>query len=175
LPILCEKTAARQPLRRIQCLRKARELVGRLRANLRREIRWLHELAARLLLLFRQPRHSLANQARRRQNSFHLFRLRQRISTPCPPVYFKPACLRILFNAPGGTSTFGLPDTVTVPDCFGFLNWRWLPLVRAKYHPRSSRSLIMSLTFTYLFQVFIRRCISSFEIVRPAAESFRPR
>jgi len=64
-----------------------------------------------------------------------------------PPVYFKPACFRILFNVPGGTSTFGLPDTVTVPDLFGFLNWRWLPFVRAKYHSRSSRSLITSLTF----------------------------
>ena len=41
-----------------------------------------------------------------------------------PPVYFKPACFRILFNVPGGTSTLGLPDTVTVPGRFGFLNWR---------------------------------------------------
>src|SRR5207248_1047027 len=64
-----------------------------------------------------------------------------------PPVYFKPACFRILFNVPGGTSTLGFPDTVTVPGWFGFLNWRWLPFVRAKYHPRSSRSLITSQTF----------------------------
>ena len=41
-----------------------------------------------------------------------------------PPVYFKPACFRILLNVPGGTSTPGFPDTVTVPGRFGFLNWR---------------------------------------------------
>src|ERR1700738_60195 len=28
-----------------------------------------------------------------------------------PPVYFKPARFRILFNVPGGTSTLGLPDS----------------------------------------------------------------
>jgi hypothetical protein len=29
---------------------------------------------------------------------------------------------------------FGLPATVTAPDVLGCLNWRWLPLVLAKYH-----------------------------------------
>lgn len=31
------------------------------------------------------------------------------------PHFFRPACLRMLPNVPGGTSTLGLPDTVTVP------------------------------------------------------------
>jgi hypothetical protein len=31
------------------------------------------------------------------------------------PHFFRPACFRMLFNVPGGTSTLGLPATVTVP------------------------------------------------------------
>jgi hypothetical protein len=36
--------------------------------------------------------------------------------------YFKPACFRMLFNVPGGTSMPGFPDTVTVPRFVGCLN-----------------------------------------------------
>jgi len=31
------------------------------------------------------------------------------------PHFFKPACFRMLLKVPGGTSTLGLPATVTVP------------------------------------------------------------
>lgn len=31
------------------------------------------------------------------------------------PHFFKPACFRMLASVPGGTSTLGLPATVTVP------------------------------------------------------------
>ncbi|OGA31479.1 MAG: hypothetical protein A3F75_14595 [Betaproteobacteria bacterium RIFCSPLOWO2_12_FULL_64_23] len=34
--------------------------------------------------------------------------------------FFKPACFSALFNVPGGMSTLGFPDTVTVP---GFVGW----------------------------------------------------
>jgi hypothetical protein len=33
--------------------------------------------------------------------------------------HFSPACLRILFNVPGGKSTDGCPATVTVPGFAG--------------------------------------------------------
>jgi len=40
---------------------------------------------------------------------------------PSPPAFLRPACLRIAFNVPTGTSKLGLPATVTVPCLFGFL------------------------------------------------------
>ena len=39
------------------------------------------------------------------------------------------------------------PETVTVPAFVGCLNWRWLPFVRARYQPSSSKALMTSLTF----------------------------
>jgi len=36
--------------------------------------------------------------------------------------YFKPACFRILFSVPGGTSIPDFPDTVTVPRFVACLN-----------------------------------------------------
>ncbi len=75
--------AAKQPLQHTQCLRKVWGRAGRLRAGLRRETRWLHELTARLLLWFRPPRYNRASPARRPQNWFHLSRLQQRISILC--------------------------------------------------------------------------------------------
>ena len=35
------------------------------------------------------------------------------------PHFFRPACLRMLFSVPGGTSTLSLPATVTVPGFDG--------------------------------------------------------
>src|SRR5205823_6273316 len=37
------------------------------------------------------------------------------------PFQYKPACRRMLFNVPMGTSRPGCPDTVTSP---GFVGWR---------------------------------------------------
>src|SRR6185503_18203702 len=36
------------------------------------------------------------------------------------PALFRPACCRIEFSVPGGTSKLGFPATVTVPGLFGF-------------------------------------------------------
>jgi len=33
--------------------------------------------------------------------------------------YFRPACFRTLLSVPGGTSTLGFPETVTVPELDG--------------------------------------------------------
>lgn len=38
--------------------------------------------------------------------------------------FFKPACFQMLASVPTGTSTLGLPATVTVPGFVGCLNWR---------------------------------------------------
>ena len=35
------------------------------------------------------------------------------------PYFLRPACLRTLLSVPGGTSTLGLPETVTVPALLG--------------------------------------------------------
>ena len=40
------------------------------------------------------------------------------------PHFFRPACFRMLFNVPGGTSTLGLPATVTVPALEVWWYWR---------------------------------------------------
>ncbi len=36
--------------------------------------------------------------------------------------YLSPACFRMLSSVPGGMSTLGFPDTVTVPGLLGCLN-----------------------------------------------------
>jgi len=61
--------------------------------------------------------------------------------------HFSPACFRMLFKVPGGKSWLGWPAMVTKPGLELCLNWRWLPLVRAKYQPPSLMSLIASRTF----------------------------
>src|ERR1700682_1726050 len=63
------------------------------------------------------------------------------------PYFFKPDCLRILFNVPGAKSSLGFPGTVTRPGLLGCLNWRWLPRVTAKYQPSSASMRNMSDTF----------------------------
>jgi hypothetical protein len=45
--------------------------------------------------------------------------------------FFNPACFKILFDVPGGTSMLGFPETVTVPGWFECLSCRWLPFVLA--------------------------------------------
>ena len=40
---------------------------------------------------------------------------------PSLPAFLRPACFKIAFNVPAGTSRLGLPATVTVPCLFGFL------------------------------------------------------
>ena len=62
--------------------------------------------------------------------------------------FFKPDCLRILFNVPGAKSSPGLPATVTRPGLVGCLNCRWLPLVVTKYQPSWPSIRNMSDTFT---------------------------
>ncbi len=49
--------------------------------------------------------------------------------------FFRPACLRMLFNVPGGRSSLGFPATVTRPTFLECLNWRWLPSVATRYQP----------------------------------------
>jgi hypothetical protein len=62
--------------------------------------------------------------------------------------FFKPDCLRILFNVPGAKSSLGLPATVTRPGLARCLNCRWLPFVVTKYQPSWPRIRNMSDTFT---------------------------
>lgn len=63
--------------------------------------------------------------------------------------HFSPACFRMLFKVPGGRSWPDWPAMVTKPGLELCLNWRWLPLVRAKCQPPSSMSLITSRTFIW--------------------------
>jgi hypothetical protein len=57
----------------------------------------------------------------------------------------------MLFSVPGARSSLGLPATVTSPLLSGCLNCRWLPRVRATYHPSASMIPITSRTFTSPF------------------------
>jgi hypothetical protein len=61
---------------------------------------------------------------------------------------FNPACLRILFNVPGATSSPGLPATVTSPGLFACLNCRCEPRCRTTDQPSSSSILTTSRIFT---------------------------
>src|SRR5262245_20184878 len=63
-----------------------------------------------------------------------------------------PACLRILFNVPGGKSSLGFPATVTRPVLLGCLNWRWLPRVATWIQP--SRRSIPSTSDTFMTRSF---------------------
>jgi hypothetical protein len=62
-------------------------------------------------------------------------------------VYFQPACLKMLFWVPGASSSLGFPETVTRPGFDGCLNWRWLPLVVARYQPSAFSLASTSETF----------------------------
>ena len=61
---------------------------------------------------------------------------------------FNPACLRMLFNVPGATSSPGLPATVTSPRLFVCLNCRCDPRCRTTDQPSSSSILTTSRIFT---------------------------
>jgi hypothetical protein len=61
---------------------------------------------------------------------------------------FNPACLRILFNVPGATSSPGLPATVTRPGLLACLNCRCEPRCRTTDQPSSSSIFTTSRTFT---------------------------
>ncbi len=61
---------------------------------------------------------------------------------------FNPACLRVLFNVPGATSSPGLPATVTRPGFVACLNCRCDPRCRTTDQPSSSSCFTMSRTFT---------------------------
>src|SRR5579864_8546042 len=63
---------------------------------------------------------------------------------------FSPACFRMLFSVPGGTSRFGLPATVTVPGLTVCLNCWWLPAVLTSLHPSSCSIRMISRNFTPL-------------------------
>jgi hypothetical protein len=61
---------------------------------------------------------------------------------------FNPACLRMLFNVPGATSSPGLPATVTSPGLVACLNCRCDPRCRTTDQPSSSSILTTSRIFT---------------------------
>jgi hypothetical protein len=61
---------------------------------------------------------------------------------------FNPACLRMLFNVPGATSSPGLPTTLTSPGLVACLNYRCDPRCRATDQPSSSSILTTSRIFT---------------------------
>jgi len=65
----------------------------------------------------------------------------------CRP--FNPACLRMLFTVPAGTSRLGLPATVTVPGLTECAYCLWLPAVLVSLQPSCSISLITSRNFTF--------------------------
>ena len=54
---------------------------------------------------------------------------------------FNPACLRMLFNVPGATSSPGLPATVTSPGFVACLNCRCDPRCRTTDQPSSLQLL----------------------------------
>ena len=72
----------------------------------------------------------------------------------------RPDFLSIARRVPGGMSTPGCPATVTVPRFVGCLNCLWLPRVRTRYHPSSSRSRMRSRSFKAAFPlVWQSRCL----------------
>src|ERR1039457_5358492 len=72
--------------------------------------------------------------------------------------YFRPACLRMLFNVPGSTSSLRWPAMVTRPGFLGCLYWRWLlPVPGSIAQPAFSLRVMMSRTFMISPPVVPRR------------------
>jgi hypothetical protein len=110
----------------------------------------IHSFADKLKGLFsRFPDNCATWQIRyvRAKTVFALFDNHKICHWGCGP--FNPACLRMLFSVPGGTSRLGLPATVTVPGLTECVYCRWLPAVLASLQPSCSSSLITSRNFTF--------------------------
>ena len=111
------------------------------------EIQLPHESGFRFPQLWNQSQRTRANPVRTQRSSSSLSRSRWHSAWHLP-YFFQPACLKTLFNVPGGRSSLGFPATVTRPGFVVCLNCRWLPLVATRYQPSSLNRASTSATFT---------------------------